>query len=335
MRESDEYDGDEGDGPLLFGRVLDGKGGARQIGWDEVQHWEPQTPHEVLWIHLWRIRPGVTQWLESGLGLPEPTARLLTSDDTRPRALREGGALVATLRAINVNPGADPEDMVSMQMWCDGTRLVTLRRHRLQAPRETLAVVDGGDGPADAGAVITLLIEYMIAGMGGSIVDINDQIDELEQIYTDQDAATMLDRIVAIRRSCLALKRHMSPQHEAMEQIARDAPDWFEDHDRREIAETIHRMRRYLDDLDISKESVLVMQDDMRARAVASTNRTSYLLTIVASIFLPLTFITGLLGINVGGIPGAEDAAAFWTVVGLCGAIMVIQLALFRRWKWF
>src|SRR5690606_24997383 len=98
----------------------------------------------------------------SRLEMPEPTAELLTSDDTRPRAFREGDALVATLRAINVNPGADPEDMVSMQLWCDGTRLVTLRRHRLQATRDTLAATDRGDGPTDAGAAITLLIEHMI-----------------------------------------------------------------------------------------------------------------------------------------------------------------------------
>lgn len=335
MWESEEFDGDTVDGPLLFGRALDGRGGARAITWEEVKRWAPQTPNQMLWVHLWRTQPGVIEWLEGGLGMAMPTARLLTSDDTRPRAFREGNALVATLRAINVNPGADPEDMVSMQLWCDGTRLVTLRRHRLQAPRETLAAVDHGDGPKDAGAVITLLAEHLIAGMGRSIVDLNEQIDELEEIDADLDASEMLDRIVTIRRSSLALKRHMSPQHEALEHIARDAPDWFEDHDRRQIAETIFRMRRYLDDLDISKESVMVLQDDLRARAIASTNRTSYLLTIVASIFLPLTFLTGLLGINVAGIPGAEEPTAFWIVLGLCGGIMVMQLALFWRWKWF
>lgn len=68
---------------------------------------------------------------------------------------------------------------------------------------------------------------------------------------------------------------------------------------------------------------------------IASTNRTSYLLTMVASIFLPLTFVTGLLGINVGGIPGVEEPTAFWIVAGRCGVIMAMQLALFWRWTWF
>ena len=101
------------------------------------------------------------------------------------------------------------------------------------------------------------------------------------------------------------------------------------------IFEPIDRMRRYIDDLDISKESAVVLQDDLRARAVAQSNRTSYLLTVVAAIFLPLGFVTGLLGINVGGMPGASNPDAFWLVVAMCVAILVMQLLMFWRWKWF
>ncbi|MEZ5744894.1 MAG: CorA family divalent cation transporter, partial [Sphingomonadaceae bacterium] len=151
------------DGPMLFARVLDGTGGGRAISWKEAQDWQPAVSGEVLWMHLCRNRPGVAEWLEHGLGLPEPTAELLTSDATRPRAFREGNTLVATLRGINFNPGAEPEDMVSMQLWSDGTRLITLRRLQLQTPRVTLAEIDSGRGPVDAGALITSLVEHMIA----------------------------------------------------------------------------------------------------------------------------------------------------------------------------
>jgi zinc transporter len=329
------YDNADLDGPMLFGRVLDGKGGARAIGWDDAKGWEPQEPGEILWVHLRCTEPGIAEWFESALHIPATTARLLLLDDTRPRAFREGNALVAILRGINFNPGAEPEDMISMQLWCDGTRLVTLRSQKLQTPRETLAQVDGGSGPRDAGALITSLVERMIARMNSSIVDMNDHIDVLEKSDPDEDIERKLGKIASIRRNCLALQRYMSPQHEALGHIARDAPGWFEEHDRREIAETIDRLRRYLDDLDISKESALVLQDEVRARAVANTDRTSYLLTIVAAIFLPLGFLTGLLGINVGGMPGVDNPEAFWAVVGLCGAILVMQLALFWRWKWF
>ena len=330
------YDDQTGEDTLLFARVLDGAGGGRRIEWDEARNWQPDParPLEVLWMHICRNQPGVQDWLEGMIGIPEPTAELLVSDRTRPRAFREGQTLVATLRGINFNPNAEPEDMVSMQLWCDGRRLITLRREKLQTPRDTLAEIDKGFGPTDAGSLITHLTELMIARMSRSIVDMNDHLDALEDQDPDDDAEEMLGQITTIRRNCLALKRHMSPQHEALERISRDAPAWFEDHDRREIAETIERLRRYLDDIDISKESAVVMQDEIRARAASSSEKATYMLTIVAGIFLPLGFVTGLLGINVGGMPGVNDGNAFWEVVALCSAILAVQLYLFWRWKW-
>ncbi|WP_245656488.1 zinc transporter ZntB [Novosphingobium naphthalenivorans] len=322
--------------PLLFGRVLDGEGGGRPISWEDVQHWRPGREGEVLWVHLLRTHEGVQQWLQDCLEIPEPTAELLTSDATRPRAFRDGDTLVATLRGINFNPGAEPEDMLSMQLWSDGRRIVTLRRMPLQTPRMACNEVDAGTGPVDVGSLITALTEHLIDRMSHSIIDMNEAIDELEERDPDADTDAVLGKIATIRRNCLGLKRHMSPQHEALLAICNNAPAWFEDHDRREIAETIDRLRRYLDDLDISKESALVLQDDIRARAAASTERTQNMLTIVAGIFLPLSFITGLLGINVGDIPLTSPGShGFWIIVGLCFGIFALELMIARKLKWF
>jgi zinc transporter len=330
LRTTDEL---PAEGPLLFGRVLDGAGGARAIGWAEARRWRRGLGHEVLWLHFDRTLPGVQEWLE-GHGSPEPTAELLTSDETRPRAFREGDALVTTLRGVNFNPGAEPEDMVSIQVWSDGARVFTLRRHSMQTTREVAHELDQGQGPRDAGGLITLLIERMIARMNHSIVDMNEAIDELELAPVDVDPGGMLGKITAIRHNCLGLQRHMTPQHDALEAIRREAPKWFEDHDRREIAEAIARLRRYLDDIDISKESAVVLLDELRAFTAARSERINFLLTAVASIFLPLTFLTGLIGMNVVGIPYASHPGAFWVIVAFCAAIALAQVWLFRHWKW-
>ena len=338
MQAADPPSEADGGTPLLFARVLDGRGGGREVDWDTARAWTPVHPGELLWVHLCRHCTGVTEWLENGLSIPRTTAELLTSDATRPRAFREGGALVATLRGINFNPGAEPEDMVSMQLWCDGARLVTLRRLPLQTPRDTLAEIDAGQGPTDAGSLVTSLTEHMLDGISRVIIDINEQIDEIEERYPGSiEAGEASSRIAAIRRDCLALKRHMGPQHVALGAISRDAPGWFEDHDRREMAESIERLGRYLADIDVSKESAVVLMDELRSRALAATERTNRRLTLVATVFLPLSFFVGLFGINVGGMPWAElagDQRGFWIVAGTSTAIAAAILLLFRRWKW-
>jgi len=70
MDEQLQTDHGASDRPLLFGRVLDGHGGARPVGWAEAQAWHPAAPGEVLWVHLNRTVPGVQEWLEGALNIP-------------------------------------------------------------------------------------------------------------------------------------------------------------------------------------------------------------------------------------------------------------------------
>ena len=326
---------EETDCPLLIGRVLDGKGGARRIEWKEAQDWSPEHPKEVLWLHLLRSCPGVDDWLRESYHVPDPTCELLVSDQTRPRAFRENGALVATLRDLNFNAGAEPEDMISMQLWSDGARILTFRRAPQQSPNEVRDLLDRGLGPRDAGAMFTQIVKLMMDHLSLTIMDINDAIDELEKEEIDGSGLHEYSRMIAeIRRDCLALQRHLSPQHEALEQISREAPDWFAKHDRREIVESIARLRRHLDDINISKESAVVLQDELRARAQAISQQATYKLGVMAGVFLPLTFFTGLLGSNVAGIPWADEPWAFWGVFAACAAMTLGILAVFWRLRW-
>ena len=79
------------------------------------------------------------------------------------------------------------------------------------------------------------------------------------------------------------------------------------------------------------REKAAVIQDSMTTLLAERMNRTMLVLSIVAAIFLPLGLLTGLLGINVGGIPGTESPYAFWIVVLLLIVIGAGQIWLFRK----
>jgi zinc transporter len=317
---------------LIFARVLDGHGGAAPVAWEQCASWRPSSPEQTLWLHIDRTAPGVEAWLIDTLGFSEATAEAMVANETRPRAFREGDALVTVLRGINFNPHAQPEDMITLRMWANRNRVLTLRRRPLQTPSELLAELDRGSGPHRTGDLVTEIAVQMVAKIGGSILDMNERIDQLED--GGEDAETTLGVIATIRRNCLALKRHMSPQHEALVQIARDPPSWLSENNCRDIRETVDTLKRYLEDLDVSKESALVIQDDLDSRAAARSNRTIYLLSVAAAIFLPLGFVTSLLGVNVGGIPWVDEPSGFAMLVAALVAMVAVQLVLFRWLKW-
>lgn len=319
---------------LIFGVVLDGEGNGRAIDFVTAKIWQPEKPGEVLWLHLDRTKPHVFEWLRKDLNISEATSEFLVSNETRPRAFREEDTLLATLRGLNFNPGDQPEDMIAMQFWAAEDRVLTLRRRRLHTPREIRARFVNGNGPKTAGDLITELMEELVAKMNHVIVELNERIDRLEGVADHDKIDDALSAISDIRRNCLALKRYMSPQHEALITIGRDAPRWLSEGNKRDIRETIARLQRYLDDLDVSKESALVIQDDLNSHVNNQASRTMYMLSIVAAVFLPLGFITGLLGINVGVMPGVNSAHAFGFTVVMLIVIFIGQLIVFRKLKW-
>ena len=94
-------------------------------------------------------------------------------------------------------------------------------------------------------------------------------------------------------------------------------------------------MRRWLDDLDAGVARTAVLADEINNLMAEATNRRAYQMSVMALLFLPASFLTGLFGINLG-IPGAESPTAFWV---FCGFLLVLATGLavwlkHRRWWW-
>ncbi len=100
------------------------------------------------------------------------------------------------------------------------------------------------------------------------------------------------------------------------------------------LRETSDRMMRYIEDLDSSRERASVAQEELMSRLSENMEKRMYVLSIVSTVFLPLSFFTGLLGINVGGIPGAENKTAFLIVCLILSGFAAIQFLIFKLKKW-
>ncbi|MEM6947454.1 MAG: CorA family divalent cation transporter, partial [Pseudomonadota bacterium] len=184
------------------------------------------------------------------------------------------------------------------------------------------------------GSLIVRLADTLVGKMQLAVINTNERIDHIEALPKEKQGEDALEQITAIRRHCLSLRRFMSPQHEALGDLLRTPPPWFSEDNTRDVREIVEKLRRYLDDLTVSKESAIVLQDEFDSLAAANSNQTMYILSIVAAIFLPLGFLTGLLGINVGGMPGVDSPLAFWLTVGLLACLSGLQIYVFRRLKW-
>ncbi len=329
---SGAYDIPAEDG-LLFGCVLDGQGGARPCSWADIGSIEADSA--PLWLHLDHEAPGAQRWLRHQSHIPPSVVGALLARESRPRSMRVGDGMLIILRGVNLNPGAEPEDMVAIRMWVTETSIVSVRHERLLTPRDVLAdLIDHGRGPQTVPALFVALAERLSLRMNDVIIDLEDRLDDLEGQIDQRQPTELRSRLAAVRHNCVTLRRYLSPQREALASLQYDPPDWLPESERMGLRETADRTMRYLEDMDAARDRAVVVLDELANKMAESMNRTMYALSIVAAIFLPLSFLTGLLGINVGGMPGEHNGLAFWVTCFIMGVLMVVEIVILRRLKW-
>jgi zinc transporter len=326
IRKNMEEDG------LIHAYLLDGRGGGRPLTWEEVYSWTPTAG--LLWVHLAYDAAKAVTWIEQKCGLDPVVSQALLSEETRPRSTVVGQGLLMTLRGINHNPGSDHEDMVSVRIWAEETRVITTRRRRLLTVAEIADNLAAGHGPASSGEFLDALTKVLTTNIESAIDVIEEETSLLEEQVVQSKDRSLRSRISAIRRKSILLRRYLAPQREAFARLQVEPLPWLGDRDRKQLHETTNSLIRIIEDLDSIHEQALVAQEELISLLSEQLNSRMYTLSLVTTIFLPLSFLTGLLGINVGGIPGANSPWGFGIVVMVVLVIVIGQLFYFRKQQW-
>ncbi|XLY86299.1 zinc transporter ZntB [Ectopseudomonas mendocina] len=320
---------------LLHAFVLDGRGGARSISRDQLDSLQ-LGEHESLWLHWDRSQEQARRWLFESSGLDEFACGLLLEENTRPRLLPlPNNELLIFLRGVNRNPGAEPEDMVSVRIFADARRVISLRLRPLLATDALIADLLAGKGPKTSSELLLELARHLTSRVDDLILELSEQLDEEEDRLDDNERYLPNHSLMLqVRRRAAGLRRFLAPQRDLYAQLARNREPWFVDDDDDYWNELNNRLTRYLEELELIRERVGLVLEAEGRRLGERMNRIMYRFTVITGMFLPLTFLTGLLGINVGGIPGAESPVGFFIACGLMGLLAFVQLLLFRRWRW-
>lgn len=317
---------------LVYAYVLDGSGGGRPMTWQDIRSWKPRDG--MLWMHIDYTVSEARSWLEDKSGLNSLTCDTLMEDGTRPRNITSDEGLLLILRGVNCNPGEDPDDMVALRMFFTEHRLITMRQRPIMALPDISGYIESGNGPVSAGDFLVMIAERIADRMGDVISDIDDKVDEIEDMILTGETGQLRPQLADIRRQTIRLRRYIAPQRDVLLRLLHDRIPWLGEPERARLREVAERTARFVEDVDSARDRSAITQEEINNRLSEQMNKAMYLLSIVAAIFLPLGLLTGLLGINVGGIPGSENSLAFtFVTIGLV-TIAVLLILWFKRIKW-
>lgn len=292
---------------------------------------DPATVSEnLVWIHLDARHNGVRALLEKIPGIDTISATSLLAAETRPRLEKIGGGLLIILRGANLNENARPEDMVSLRLFLDSRHAVTLRRRKSRAVDDMEAEVRSGRGPSTAGTFLATLCAHILDRVEPILTGLDDRLDQIEEkILKDPKSVARAD-VTRIRQQAIMFRRHMTPQRDVMGQIKLLDDGWLSAADRRTLHEAHDRITRFVEELDSLRDRCQIAHEELITLFSEKLNKNMYRLSVVSVMFLPLSFLTGLFGTNLGGIPGASHPLAFPVFCALL-ALSVPLVAFFLK----
>lgn len=318
---------------VIFAYGFDGLGGGTPLSGTDVA--EQIKGRHLAWVHMDATHPDTRQWLHQELSYLDPfIVEALLAEETRPRITEIGEGALIILRGVNFNENAAPEDMVSLRLWIDQHRIISLRLRKLKTAQDLGEKLKAGRGPKNAGEFISTLIASLTGSMDSTLTGLGDRMDEAEEQITENPDASLRESIVMVRKQAIIFRRHLSPQREVIVQLRATDLEWLSRTDKRNLQESYNVISRYLEDMDTIRERAHIIKDELTNTLSEKLNKNMYMISIVTALFLPLGFITGLLGINVAGMPGANAPSAFWLVCGLLAGTGTIQLLILRRLRW-
>jgi zinc transporter len=288
----------------------------------------------LLWIHLEGRDEQDLGFVKSHDDIPDIAANALIATETRPRCDQiENGAIVNLRGPGDLDP-SDSDRLVSIRMWVRKNRVTSLSRRTMSATATVLAqaeagkILDPGDLVAAFARVISRQLDPQVAALG-------DNLDKCESELDGGNLYRLRTEIARFRSEAIAYRRFVAPNRDALEELAGLDVDWLSEEDRLHIREAADRFARMTEELEAVRERAALLHEQLTDLRAEQLDQRSLLISIVAFVFLPLTFVTGLLGMNVEGIPYANEPWAFWGVVAFCVVIALAVVAFFAREHWF
>lgn len=318
---------------LICGFHLRPDGPAEKMS-DHPADWKIPEMTGPVWLHFNLADTRAQQWLAGCERIPPAARERLLSDDRHIGLHMVGGGLTGLLGDVGYEFEADPEGLGLLHVYVDAHLIVTARTHPLKVAdllrREFLKGVI-------APTPMTVLVRFaeesseFFDGIATAQADIINDIEDDVLKYRGPREGGELGRV---RRLVARLRRHVAAQRQALVTAVHRAPSWCDADELEQLRRACERTDAVAQDLEATQERARLLQEEISNYLGEATNRNLYVLSIITAIFMPITLITGIFGMNIGGLPWLADEGGFFWVMAVM-TITALGTLLVLHWRRF
>lgn len=287
-----------------------------------------------VWLHFDRNNPDTEIFINDDQETDIAASHTLLADDSRPRTILDKANILLNLRGVNLNDGSKPEDMVGIRFYIQEDRILSIEKRPLKATNHVAKYVMNLKSAMTPGGFIATYAQAILEHMIPTVTDLNEEVDALEENIDEGHAAQNRSVIADLRRQAILLRRYIAPQRDALNTLSQQNLSYITADDRLRIRDSADQTIRLSEELEAVRERCAIVKDQLTDMRAEEMNRNMMILSVVAAIFLPLGLISGMFGINVGGMPWTDNIHGFWIVTASLIIMAILQLIVFRILKW-
>jgi zinc transporter len=320
------------DDALIFAYLISATGATEKLNLLKLKKWKEEDG--LLWLHIASYNHSKLNRFFKNHSIPPLIVEALTEDGVRSRTTIYPEAMFTCLKLLNLNV-ADEEDMVSVRLFYKHNLIITAMKREIHSLKPISDKYNSGVGPKDINQFMIQLSDIGTEPVLNFTDKLIDSVDEIEEEYLRTASSNDKDVILNIRKKIVILKRHLSPQKEALKILSSTQMAVLNQETQQFFHETYEKIARILEELELLRERCSLLQEQMSNRQTEELNRRMYLFSLITSIFFPISAISGLFGMNLGGIPGSDKPWAFSLATVLLGGLSFTLLYVLRKKKWF
>ncbi len=289
---------------------------------------------DLIWVHLSTNAEHAQSWLRDDAALQDYVVDALTATETRPRCEAIGDGAFVNLRGRSDETLDTTDLLASVRIWAVKGHVFSVTRKPLIAVAEVERMVERGD-VRDPGDLIAAFATAITADLDPDVAGLGDELDDCEEQLDAKRVFELRRTVSKVRVAAIGYKRFLNPQRAALDKLAALPGDWLADDDRLHLAAAADRAARMAEELESIRERSALIHETLTDLRAEQLDTRGLIISIAAMVFLPLTFLTGLYGMNVADLPYAQEPWAFDAICAICATLSAGVVIYFMRRHWF
>jgi zinc transporter len=262
--------------------------------------------------------------------LPKGALAMLRSTDERQQIDGFGQAIAGVVADYERCDPPDEKRVVRWNFAMTQFVFISAQRRPSHALNQVRGDLQSGRRLPDVLGLFYALVHELASAISLVLSEVGGKLNEMEERLLDQKEVGS-DVLGQARRRLIRVRRQALPLRAVLIHLVNERPYWFDDDAVADCQRVAARMDGLVDDLESLQERARTLQEELKAREAEKTNKRLTVLSIVSALLLPPTFITGVFGMNVTGLPFQETAYGLWVACGLMAASMAGMLVVLRR----